>query len=68
MNYRHHERYRRISRIKTVMTRNILLEHKALRDFALDRNIDGAVETIRNHIQHTTNAVVAALEHNQNNK
>ena len=64
MNYRHHERYRRISRIKTVLTRNLHLEHLALRDFALDRNIDGAVETIRIHIQRTTSAVVVALEHN----
>ena len=65
MNYLHHERYRRISRIKTVLTRDIHQEHLSLRDFALDRNTEGAVETIRNHIQHTTNAVAAALEHNQ---
>ncbi|MGO4339686.1 FCD domain-containing protein [Labrys sp. KB_33_2] len=61
MIFKHHERYRRMSRMTTARTRDVHLEHKALRDFALDRNVDGAVETMRNHIQRTTDAVIAAL-------
>ncbi|WP_371998814.1 FCD domain-containing protein (plasmid) [Tistrella mobilis] len=61
MMFRHHERYRRLSRAKTVMTRDIHLEHRALLDAALDRNVDRATEVIRRHIEHTTSAVVAAL-------
>lgn len=62
MTFRHHERYRRLSRIKTVFTRDIHLEHRALLDAALDRNADRAMEVIHSHIERTTNAVAHALE------
>jgi len=62
MMFKHHERYRRLSRVKTVLTRDIHLEHRALLDSALERDVDRAVEVIRSHVQHTTNAVVAAIE------
>ncbi|EKF40014.1 GntR family transcriptional regulator [Nitratireductor indicus] len=64
MMFRHHERYRRLSRQKTVLTRDIHLEHRALLDAALDRNVEQAITVIRSHIEHTTNAVVAALGNN----
>lgn len=64
MMFRHHERYRRLSRAKTVMTRDIHLEHRALLDAALDRDVDRAADIIRRHIEHTTQAVVRALDEN----
>lgn len=62
MMFRHHERYRRLSRIKTVSTRDIHLEHRALLDAALDRDVERAIDIIRSHIERTTNAVTDALE------
>ncbi len=62
MMFRHHERYRRLSRIKTVTTRDIHIEHKQMLDAALDRDVERAVELMRTHIQRTTGAVSAALE------
>lgn len=62
MMFRHHERYRRLSRIKTVFTRDIHLEHRALLDAALDRDVNRAIDVIRGHIERTTNAVTEALE------
>lgn len=62
MMFRHHERYRRLSRLKTVLTRDIHLEHRALLDAALDRDVERAIDIIRSHIERTTNAVANALE------
>jgi len=62
MMFKHHERYRRLSRERTVLTRDIHLEHRALLDSAIDRNAARAVEIIRTHVQRTTDAVVAAIE------
>lgn len=62
MMFRHHERYRRLSRIQTVFTRDIHLEHRALLDAALDRDVERAIDVIRSHIERTTNAVTEALE------
>lgn len=59
--FRHHERYRRLSRAKTVMTRDIHKEHRALRDAALARNCDEAEALITSHVKATTEAVASAL-------
>lgn len=59
--FKHHERYRRFSRLATSLTRDIHMEHRALLDAALDRNVERAVEVIRTHVQRTTDAVVAKL-------
>lgn len=56
-----HERYRRLSRVKTVRTRDINEEHRALFEAAIDRNVDKAVAVIGVHVQRTTDAVLAAL-------
>jgi DNA-binding GntR family transcriptional regulator len=56
-----HERYRRLSRMKTMMTRDINEEHKALFEAAMDRNVDKAVAVIGVHVQRTTDAVLRAL-------
>ncbi|ALA17674.1 MULTISPECIES: GntR family transcriptional regulator [Chelatococcus] len=61
MMFKHHERYRRLSRVRTVLTRDIHLEHRALLDSALERDTARAVDTIRTHVQRTTDAVIAAL-------
>ncbi|MBJ2153917.1 GntR family transcriptional regulator [Paracoccus sp. IB05] len=62
MMYKHHERYRQLSRSKTVLTRAVHDEHKLLFDCAMDRNVERAVEVTRLHIQRTTDAVIQALE------
>ncbi|WP_025029244.1 GntR family transcriptional regulator [Nitratireductor aquibiodomus] len=53
-----HERYRRLSRVKTVATRDISLEHRALFEAALDRDAEKAVTVMETHIGRTTDAVV----------
>lgn len=60
--FRHHERYRRLSRIKTVLTRDIHQEHKALMRAALDRDVAAAEKMIRLHVARTTDAVTAAMK------
>jgi DNA-binding GntR family transcriptional regulator len=60
--FRHHERYRRLSRMKTNVTRDIHAEHKALMKAAIDRDVDEAVRVIKAHVEKTTNAVIAAIE------
>lgn len=62
MMFRHHERYRRLSRVSTALTRDIHQEHRALMDAALERDVATAVEVIRVHVQRTTDAVVATIE------
>lgn len=62
MMFRHHERYRRLSRVRTALTRDIHQEHRALMDAALERDVARAVEVIRVHVQRTTDAVVATIE------
>lgn len=62
MMFRHHERYRRLSRIRTASTRDIHLEHRALMDAALERDVSRAVEIIRVHVQRTTDAVITAID------
>ncbi|MFD1880881.1 GntR family transcriptional regulator [Paracoccus pacificus] len=61
MMFRQHERYRRLSRQKTVLTRDLSMEHRQLMEAALDRDVDAAVATIRAHVERTTEAVDAAL-------
>ena len=56
-----HERYRRLSRMKTVMTRDIHEEHKALFEAAIDRDAAKAVAVIGVHVQRTTDAVLTVL-------
>lgn len=62
MMFRHHERYRRLSRVRTALTRDIHQEHRELMDAALERDVDRAVEIIRVHVQRTTDAVIATIE------
>ena len=59
--FRHHERYRRLSRIKTKLTRDIHAEHKALMKAAIDRDVNEAVRIIHLHVEKTTNAVTSAI-------
>lgn len=59
--FRHHERYRHLSRIETRLTRDVHAEHKALMQAALDRDPEAAVLVIRGHIAKTTAAVTAAI-------
>jgi GntR family transcriptional regulator, carbon starvation induced regulator len=59
--FRHHERYRRLSRIKTKLTRDIHSEHKALMKAAIGRDVDEAVRIIHIHVEKTTNAVTSAI-------
>jgi len=61
--FRQHERYRRFSRIKSVLTRDIHQEHEALFEAAMARDAGKAVGIISTHIQRTTDAVVSALDH-----
>ncbi|MDO5641935.1 MAG: FCD domain-containing protein [Paracoccus sp. (in: a-proteobacteria)] len=65
MMYKHHERYRQLSRSQTAMTRAVREEHKLLFESAMDRNVGRAVEVTRMHIQRTTDTVIRALEEMQ---
>lgn len=56
-----HERYRRLSRVKTVATRDISDEHRSLFEAAMDRDVDKAASLIEVHISRTTNAVADAF-------
>jgi DNA-binding GntR family transcriptional regulator len=60
--FKHHERYRRLSRVRTVLTRDIHAEHRALMEAALDKDVATAQSVIRSHIENTTQAVVQAIE------
>ncbi len=60
--FRHHERYRRLSRQETIFTRDVHIEHRALLDAALDRDVERSINVIRGHIERTTNAVTSAIE------
>lgn len=60
--FNHHERYRRLSRVRTVLTRDIHAEHRALMEAALDKDVAKAQTVIRSHIENTTQAVVQAIE------
>jgi GntR family transcriptional regulator, carbon starvation induced regulator len=64
MMFEQHERYRRLSRLRTVKTRRIHEEHRALFDAAMARDIDQAVAVIESHIEGTTAAVAAAFSRN----
>lgn len=59
--FRQHERYRRFSRLKTVWTRDIHDEHEALFEAAIARDVEKATAIISEHVQRTTDAVIAAL-------
>lgn len=63
--FRHHERYRRLSRLKTEFTRDVHAEHKALMKAALDRDTQEAVRIIRLHVEQTTQAVTRAVTERQ---
>lgn len=56
-----HERYRRFSRMKTVTSRDIHMEHKALFEAAMNRDVEEIVQLIEKHIQGTTDAVVQSI-------
>lgn len=60
--FRQHERYRRISRLKSVLTRDIHLEHEALFEAAMSKDVPKAVIIISKHIQRTTDAVVKSID------
>jgi DNA-binding GntR family transcriptional regulator len=60
--FKHHERYRRLSRVRTVLTRDIHGEHRGLMEAALDKDVDKSQRIIRTHIESTTQAVVLAIE------
>ena len=60
--FAHHERFRRLSRIRTVLTREIHTEHRALMTAALDKDVETATTIIRTHVERTTTAVVAAIK------
>ncbi|MBK0329676.1 FCD domain-containing protein [Rhodobacteraceae bacterium F11138] len=60
--FKHHERYRRLSRVRTVLTRDIHSEHRALMEAALDKDIEKSQQVIRTHIESTTQAVIHAIE------
>lgn len=60
--FKHHERYRRLSRVRTVLTRDIHTEHRELLDAALDKDVEMAQRVIRTHIESTTQAVVLAID------
>nr|WP_325248147.1 FCD domain-containing protein [Amylibacter sp.] len=60
--FKHHERYRRLSRVRTVLTRDIHTEHRELLDAALDKDVEMAQRVIRLHIESTTQAVIQAIE------
>lgn len=59
--FRQHERYRRFSRVKSVLTRDIHDEHEALFEASMDRDVETATAVISAHIQRTTDAVVSAI-------
>ena len=60
--FKHHERYRYLSRVRTVLTRDIHAEHRALLDAALDKDVAKAQSVIRSHVENTTQAVVQAID------
>ncbi|UYV39437.1 FCD domain-containing protein [Rhodobacteraceae bacterium D3-12] len=60
--FNHHERYRRLSRVRTVLTRDISREHRALMEAALDKDVDAGQQIMREHIERTTQAVVQAIQ------
>jgi GntR family transcriptional regulator, carbon starvation induced regulator len=64
--FRHHERYRRLSRIKTNLTRDVHSEHKALMRAAINRDVEDAVRIIQIHVEKTTLAVTTAIATTQN--
>jgi GntR family carbon starvation induced transcriptional regulator len=60
--FKHHERYRRLSRVRTVLTRDIHGEHRALMEAALDKDVAKSQRVIRTHIESTTQAVIEAIK------
>lgn len=59
--FEQHERYRRLSRVTSLGSRDVSKEHKQLLKTAIARDIDSAVAVINMHIQRTTDIVVEAL-------
>jgi DNA-binding GntR family transcriptional regulator len=59
--FEQHERYRRLSRVTSLGSRDVSKEHKQLLDTAVARDIDSAVAVITLHIQRTTDIVADAL-------
>jgi DNA-binding GntR family transcriptional regulator len=59
--FKHHERYRRLSRVRTVLTRDIHGEHRSLMEAALDKDVAKSQRVIRTHIESTTQAVIRAI-------
>lgn len=59
--FEQHERYRRLSRVKSLGSRDVSKEHKQLLDTAIDRDIERAVTVINLHIQRTSDIVADAL-------
>lgn len=59
--FEQHERYRRLSRVTSLGSRDVRKEHKQLLETAISRDIDSAVAVINRHIQRTTDIVAEAL-------
>jgi len=59
--FEHPKRYRPLFRVRTLLTRDIHCEHRALLGSALECDTTRAVDAIGTHVQRTTDAVVAAL-------
>ncbi len=60
--FEQHERYRRLSRVKSLGSRDVSKEHRQLLETAIARDIDSAVTVINLHIQRTSDIVANALD------
>lgn len=58
--YTQAERYRRMILPRARVARDIDAEHKAILDFALGRDADNACEALQNHLQLTTDILLAS--------
>lgn len=59
---RHSERYRRIAIIDTTMPRAVGMEHKALMEAALDRNVELTKKIAADHVERTVEVLAAIHE------
>lgn len=60
--YYQHERYRRISLTHPVAGRDLAAEHKAIMDATLARDTQRAIALSKDHIDRTTQAVLAVID------
>lgn len=59
--FEQHERYRRLSRVTSLGSRDVSKEHKQLLETAIARDIESAVKVISMHIQRTSDIVAETL-------